>query len=770
MHDSAEYLRTLETISSHQLQKFSSLHGQELTTHVGDLLQILGGLLAGAPPQTMLQLGEYLRDATERWVLFLDTLRQRGNISLTHDAAGCPPVLAYDYEVIIDGSQLNRPVNYSLVRIVPPPETLVRENGRPYIIIDPRAGHGSGIGGFKSDSEVGVALADGHPVYFVIFRPKPEPGQTLADVCAAEAEFVREVTARHPEAPKPVVVGNCQGGWAAMLLAAANPDITGPLVINGSPLSYWAGQRGKNPLRYLGGLYGGALPALIASDLGAGKFDGAHLVLNFESLNPAATWWRKYYDLFSKADTEGPRFLEFERWWSGFYFMNDVEIHWILENLFIGNKLARGRARFDDGQSIDLRNIRSPIIVFASEGDNITPPQQALNWIADLYGDVRQIKLRGQRILYTLHSAIGHLGIFVSAKVAQKEHKEIGSTLKSIESLAPGLYELVITEEKTNGASTYSVAFEERQVADLLSLYDDGRKDEQPFKAVARLSELTTDLYDLTLRPLVQSLSNPASAALMVDLHPLRVQRYWVSDKNPWLLGLPALSEQVRATRQPAADDNPFMRLERLNATLIEQGFNLLRDARDTWFEFAFHGLYCLPMMRRVTENARLKRGIDRDEDWRHRPEIVEMLSHMEQGGYPEAVIRMLVLMAQARGSVRRNRLERSNAILHEREPFASLASEVRARIIQEQSTLVYLEPERALAALPKLLPVPEERAKALALVEEIAGPSDEMNAPTEMMLSELRSTLGLYKGTPIAHTSSPRAARRKTSTAESRS
>ncbi|MGH8526584.1 MAG: DUF3141 domain-containing protein, partial [Gammaproteobacteria bacterium] len=88
----------------------------------------------------------------------------------------------------------------------------------------------SGIGGFKSQSEVGVALANGHPVYFVIFSPQPEPGQTLTDVCTAEAHFVREVMVRHPDAPKPIIVGNCQGGWAAMLLAASNPDITGPLV------------------------------------------------------------------------------------------------------------------------------------------------------------------------------------------------------------------------------------------------------------------------------------------------------------------------------------------------------------------------------------------------------------------------------------------------------------------------------------------------------------------------------------------------------------
>ena len=70
---------------------------------------------------------------------------------------------------------------------------------RPYIIIDPRGGHGPGIGGFKDDSQVGVALRAGHPVYFVIFFRDPEPGQTLLDVCAAEREFVHKVRALHPD-------------------------------------------------------------------------------------------------------------------------------------------------------------------------------------------------------------------------------------------------------------------------------------------------------------------------------------------------------------------------------------------------------------------------------------------------------------------------------------------------------------------------------------------------------------------------------------------
>ena len=177
----------------------------------------------------------YWLDFTQRSVLFWDTLRQRGNNWIEHEKAGKPPLLDFDWEMIGDARTYERPANYALVRIIPPDGTSTDPERRPFVIIDPRAGHGPGIGGFKQDSQVGVALKAGHPVYFVIFFPEPVPGQTLADVSRAEAEFLRVVGERHPKTRKPVVIGNCQGGWASMLLGALEPDLVGPIVINGAP-------------------------------------------------------------------------------------------------------------------------------------------------------------------------------------------------------------------------------------------------------------------------------------------------------------------------------------------------------------------------------------------------------------------------------------------------------------------------------------------------------------------------------------------------------
>src|SRR5438445_12659801 len=97
---------------------------------------------------------EYLVDTGQRSVLFLDVMRQRGNQYREHLAETAPHVLNYEVEIVIDGRTLKRPVNYALVRVIPPKGVSIDARRRPFVIIDPRAGHGPGIGGFKADSEI----------------------------------------------------------------------------------------------------------------------------------------------------------------------------------------------------------------------------------------------------------------------------------------------------------------------------------------------------------------------------------------------------------------------------------------------------------------------------------------------------------------------------------------------------------------------------------------------------------------------------------------
>ena len=516
---------------------------------------------------------DYTVDRTQRTVLFWDILRKRGNTYLTHLEKGQPPILLFKHEEIIDGRLFEQPVNYSLVRILDRRKktrqdvnqgedrrhthggkTVDKEGypARPIVVIDPRAGHGPGIGGSKLSSQIGVALDYGHPVYFISFSTEPAPGQTISRVHNAEVRFLEEVVKRHPDAPKPAVIGNCQAGWAAALIGADHPELTGPMVFNGSPLSYWGGVDGANPMRYKGGLTGGVWLTSFWSDLGNGKFDGANLVSGFEDLNPANTYWSKYYHLFSHIDSEEKRFLDFEKWWGGFFKMNAEEIHYIVNSLFVGNELEKGRLKLDDGRTINLKNFKAPVFAFASEGDNITPPPQALNWIYKVYGTVDEIKRCGQVIIYMVHKKVGHLGIFVSSSVAKKEHHQILGSMGWIDFLAPGLYEMVIADASdTTVLGEYDVRFEERKMEDILQ-FDDGLEDEDPFVAVNTLSRFNDVTYRMLVSPWIRAAMNEPASEYLRQLHPLRMQRYMVSDANPLCWPLKWMAEQVA----PAAENS----------------------------------------------------------------------------------------------------------------------------------------------------------------------------------------------------------------------
>src|SRR5262249_25945550 len=242
------------------------------------------------PAVASLELNElwtYSADVWQRSVLFLDALRKRANIMLEHEEAGMPPVLTFQYEMLLDARRFEQPANYALLRITTVGEEhaqdCVDETKPPVIVIDPRAGHGPGIGGVKRLSEGGIALHEGFPAYFVSFFSAPSPHQPVVDVLHALPRVVHEGMTQHP-GKTPGLYGNCQAGWAAMLVAIHCEGPVGTIVLNGSPLSYWAGESGANPMRLAGGLLGGSWLTNFVSDLGDGRFDGAWLIQNFETL------------------------------------------------------------------------------------------------------------------------------------------------------------------------------------------------------------------------------------------------------------------------------------------------------------------------------------------------------------------------------------------------------------------------------------------------------------------------------------------------------
>ncbi|MGD9365778.1 MAG: DUF3141 domain-containing protein [Desulfobacteraceae bacterium] len=715
---------------------------------------------------------EYTLDRWQRSILFGDIMRQRGNNFFEHLRAGQPPVLVFEYDLVLDGLDFDPPVNYALVKIRnrrkdtgdrrgAERQTAGRRQGfpegqrprdvvthRPLVVIDPRAGHGPGIGGSKLNSQIGLALDYGYPVYFIMFSPEPAPGQTIPAIQQAEIRFLEEVARRHPDTPKPAVLGNCQAGWAAALIGADRPDVVGPMVLTGSPLSYWGGVEGANPLRYKGGLSGGMWLASLWSDLGDGQFDGAHLVASFEDLNPANTYWAKQYNLFAKVDTEADRYLDFEKWWGGFFKLGADEISFITRSLFVGNELEKGMVELQEGRPINLKNFKDPIFVFASSGDNITTPPQALNWIYKVYGSVKEIKRQGQIIIYMVHENIGHLGIFVSGKVASKEHRQIIGCLEMIEYLVPGLYEMVITADASNSdMDDYTVQFEARDMADILAM-DDGLEDEEAFVPVAAVSEANDVFYRTWIQPWVRALTMPWTAEVLRQLHPLRLQRSLWSDANPFVWPMAAWSALVKQNRRPASPENPFVAAETCFSNSMTAALNLYRDTRDRMQEWIFKSVYNNPWVA-FWWGAQAP-----SQDQAPAREQTELLRRREsafarrnagRGGFSQAVIRIIIAVTGVDRVVDKRQVETADAIVRRHKLFEHHSSAEIKQMVRDQARILSAHNDLAISALAAMLPTQAEREKAFDVAVEIAVADFRVDLGERRVLTRIRRTLELH-------------------------
>ena len=738
-------------------QASAAARTQELTPaaipHVAPMMALAGLPWSGWTDPVL----DYCVDACQRWSLTLDVLRQRGNSYLEQKKLISPAVLSFPFEVVLDGRTFDRPVNYVLVRIEPPAGVTVDPRKRPFVIFDPRAGQGPGIGGMKHESEIGEVLQAGHPCYFVGFLENPIPGQTIEDVCRAEARFVAKVGELHPEAEgKPCLIGNCQAGWQIVMMSAIRPDLVGPLLVAGAPLSYWAGTHGKAPMRYNGGLLGGTWLTALCGDLGDGLFDGANLVENFENMHPSNTYWKKLYHLYSNVDTESPRFLGFEKWWGNPVLLNAGEMQWIADELFVGNKLSSGELRTSDGLRVDLRNIKSPIVVFCSRGDDITPPQQALDWILDLYDHEDEVIANGQTIVYTMHESIGHLGIFVSGKVASKEDKELIQFMDMIDLLPPGLYEAVITEVDENVENQHSIngrylfSLQARTLGDIRAVGGNDAQDELRFATVRAVSEINLGLYRTFASPIVRNLVTEQSANVLRQLHPNRLRFEVFSDRNPFMSPVASWANAIRVDRREVSPANPFLQIEQAASDWIVKCLDAFTDTRDAMVEGFFMATYGSPLLQALVglraDGAQTRRRVERElaHEAAIQREQAELDRRIEQGSPIEAALRALIYVRRPQQTFD----ERSFNILREinsKLPEGERISLARFKeMTKEQFLIVAQEPERAVAAIPMLLPASRgERNALLGVIREVANSSGALPDESKRRLTRIETLFG---------------------------
>lgn len=219
----------------------------------------------------------------------------------------------------------------------------------------------------------------------------------------------------------------------------------------------------------------------------------------------------------------------------------------------------------------------------------------------------------------------------------------------------------------------------------------------------------------------------------------MRLQQYFFTHANPLFSACGVLADTVRTERAACGGDNPFRLLERLYGDCIEQCLDYYRDIRDAGIELTFHAIYATPWMKYLGASAQ---PLFRPHDAGATFKIEEVMKKASIGGYAEGIVRMLVLLARARGSVRRDRLVRSDQLLHDRPPFNSMTADMRNRIIHEQSLIVEFCGDQAVTTLAEVLRDPVDRYRALNFVMEVAGPMEELDPATVAMFRQFHTVL----------------------------
>jgi hypothetical protein len=224
----------------------------------------------------------------------------------------------------------------------------------------------------------------------------------------------------------------------------------------------------------------------------------------------------------------------------------------------------------------------------------------------------------------------------------------------------------------------------------------------------------------------------------MREWHPLRMQRWAFSDRNPWLAALPALAASAHMQRRPRSPDNLDRSAEHLYAEYTSAALDLYRDLRDAASEAAFFEVYGnLLALSMADERAAIKRRAPFDP--RALPVVRQVLEEIEQGGLADAIIRTGILIVKAGGGKRRlAQMEHTRALLAPTGVLRHIDEDELRRLLHEETLVVEFEPVRAKSSLPKLVKTSDDRQKLNRVFDSLEAEVD-LDSRQRALLAELR-------------------------------
>jgi len=183
----------------------------------------------------------------------------------------------------------------------------------------------------------------------------------------------------------------------------------------------------------------------------------------------------------------------------------------------------------------------------------------------------------------------------------------------------------------------------------------------------------------------------------------------------------------ARENRRPVSPNNPFLAFEHMVSEMIAGGFEMWGKARDAATEAFFFNTYGSPIVQAMVglraDDTSVSRRIGRDvaREAAAKQAVAQLEQRIDQGGLIEAAVRALIYVRLPEGKVDERGFAALKQISAEL-PAAKRIGFVRFKeIVKEQYLMLLLDAERAIAALPKLLPSNRRQCEeALALVRRV--------------------------------------------------
>jgi hypothetical protein len=172
-----------------------------------------------------------------------------------------------------------------------------------------------------------------------------------------------------------------------------------------------------------------------------------------------------------------------------------------------------------------------------------------------------------------------------------------------------------------------------------------------------------------------------------------------------------SLAESIRADRKPVAPDNPLLALEGLASSWISTWWEGFRQVRNAATEATFLGVYGSPLLQAMvglgTVHAPTERRIARDlmREVDEASMRADLEGRFEVGGIRQAAVRGALYVGLPERSVDERAfamLQAIRATLPANERVTMAEFKV---ILKEQYLLLRLDEERAVRAIPRLLP-----------------------------------------------------------------